>query len=137
MSGTDMKTAVGAAPGTGPESGLLVGYARATSDSAEEIRERLRLLGDAGCARVYADEAAGKEAGQPQLRDCLASLRPGDVLVVASLDQLGRTQRELTAAVGEVRRRGAGLRSLREDLDTTSPGGAAIFRVFAGLADFG
>jgi Helix-turn-helix domain of resolvase/Resolvase, N terminal domain len=39
--------------------------------------------------------------------------------------------------VGEVRRSGAGLRSLREDLDTTAPGGEAIFRVFAGLADLG
>ena len=36
-----------------------------------------------------------------------------------------------------MRRRGAGLRSLREGLDTTAPGGEAIFRVFAGLADFG
>ena len=74
--------------------------------------------------------------GQP-LRECLESLRPGDVLVVTSLDQLGRTQRELTSVVREVRQRGAGLRSLREDLDTTAPGGEAIFRVFAGLADLG
>ena len=36
-----------------------------------------------------------------------------------------------------MRRSGAGLRSLREGLDTTAPGGAAIFRVFDGLADFG
>jgi DNA-binding CsgD family transcriptional regulator len=71
------------------------------------------------------------------LGDCLESLRPGDTLVVASLDQLGRSQRELIAAVLDVRRRGAGLRSLREGLDTTAPGGEAIFLVFAGLADFG
>lgn len=67
----------------------------------------------------------------------IESLRPGDVLAVASLDELGRTPRELIAAVGEVRRRGAGLRSLREDLDTTAPGGEAIFRVFDGLAGLG
>jgi DNA invertase Pin-like site-specific DNA recombinase len=137
MSGTETGTPAGLAPEAGTERGQLVGYARATGDGAEALRDRLRLLGGAGCARVYADETAGKDAGQPRLRDCLASLRPGDVLVAASLDQLGRTQRELIAAVGEVRRRGAGLRSLREDLDTTGPGGAAIFRVFAGLADVG
>jgi hypothetical protein len=57
--------------------------------------------------------------------------------VVEGLDELGRTQRELIAAIGEVRRRGAGLRSLREDLDTTAPGGEAIFRVFDGLAGLG
>ena len=67
----------------------------------------------------------------------LAMLRPGDVLVVESLDQLGRTRPDLIAAVEQVRRSGAGLRSLREGLDTTGPGGAAIFRVFECLADFG
>ncbi|MGH3211295.1 MAG: recombinase family protein [Trebonia sp.] len=137
MSGTNTRAVAGAARESEPGDGRLVGYARATSDGAQALPERLELLGDAGCAVVYRDEAAGREAGAPRLRDCLESLRPGDVLTVTSLDQLGRTQRELIATVGEVRRRGAGLRSLREELDTTGPGGAAIFRVFDGLAGLG
>jgi DNA invertase Pin-like site-specific DNA recombinase len=137
MSGTDMEPAASLAQSRRPDTGQLVGYARATDGSATALQERLRLLEDAGCARVHTDEAAGKEAGQRWLRDCLESLRPGDTLVVASLDELGRTQRDLIAAVAEVRRRGAGLRSLREDLDSTRTGGEMIFRVFDGLADFG
>jgi len=139
MSGTDIDTGTADGPARAgqPVTGDLVGYARAAGDGAGPFQGRLLLLGDAGCARVYADETAGGEAGQLRLRDCLESLRPADVLVVAGLDQLGRTQRELTGAVREVRRRGAGLRSLREDLDTTAPGGEAIFRVFDGLADLG
>jgi len=107
----------------------VVGYAR----SAEGARE----LATAGCARVYADEQAGRRSARPQLAACLTSLRPGDTLAIASLDQLVRSQRELFALVSDVRGREAGLRSLREGLDTTAPGGDAIFRVFAGLADFG
>ena len=111
--------------------GDLVGYARASEGClAAPVDE----LASAGCARVCTDEATG---GRPGLRACLDSLRPGDTLAVASLDQLGRSQRELIAVVLDVRRRGAGLRSLREELDTTAPGGEAIFRVFAGLADLG
>jgi DNA invertase Pin-like site-specific DNA recombinase len=109
------------------------GYAWAR-EGADELRELRRLLANAGCSRIYADEAAGRRGDRPQLRECLASLRAGDVLVVADLGQLGRTEREAVAAVSEVRRRGAGLRSLDEDLDTTGPGGETIFRVFAGLA---
>jgi DNA invertase Pin-like site-specific DNA recombinase len=114
----------------------LVGYARATG-AAGDLAARARELTQAGCGRVYTDEQTGRQTGRPQLTACLTSLRPGDTLVVASLDQLGRSQRELFALVDDVRRRGAGLRSLRERLDTTAPGGDAIFRVFAGLADFG
>ena len=148
MSGTNTGTPAGPARESEPGTGRLVGYARVAGDAAGAprsrvgdaagaLRSRVGLLGDAGCARVYTDETTGRDAGLPRLRDCLESLRPGDILVAASLDQLGRTQRELIATVGEVRRRGAGLRSLREELDTTGPGGAAIFRVFDGLAELG
>jgi len=137
MSGTGTETTVSPTLRAAPETGALVGYARAAADGADAFQRRLDLLGDAGCARVCIDEAAGKEAGQPRLRECLESLRPGDVLVVTSLDQLGRTQRELIAAVAELRRRSAGLRALGEDLDTTSPGGEAVFRVFDALAAVG
>jgi len=137
MSGKNRDTAAGPAQESEPGSGRLVGYARVPGDEADAPQRRLELLGDAGCARVYTDEAAGRDAARPGLRGCLESLRPGDTLVVAGLDQLGRTQRELIATVAEVRRRGAGLRSLREELDTASPGGDAIFRVFDGLAELG
>lgn len=137
MSGTGTETTAGPALVSRSGAGRLVGYARAAGDGGQAPGSGPGLLTDAGCAPLYADDAAGQEAGRPQLRACLESLRPGDVLVVAGLDDLGRTQRELVAAVGEVRRRGAGLRSLREDLDTTAPGGEAIFRVFEGLAGLG
>jgi len=113
-----------------------IGYARATGGAGDLPGLALELA-EAGCGRVCADEETGRQSGRPQLAACLESLRPGDTLVVASLDQLGRSQRELVALVDDLRRRGAGFRSLRERLDTTAPGGDAIFRVFAGLADVG
>jgi DNA invertase Pin-like site-specific DNA recombinase len=132
MSGTSVETVVG-----GPASGELVGYARVADGAGGGLAARVRELTEAGCTRVLAEEETRAQAGRPELTACLESLRGGDTLVVASLDQLGRSQRELIATVQDVRRRGAGLRSLREGLDTTAPGGDAIFRVFAGLADFG
>ncbi len=137
MSGTDTEARAGALSGAGAGGGRLIGYARAAGDDPAMAGERARALQSAGCAAVFADEAAGREAGLPRLRECLAALRPGDVLVVTDLGQLGRAQRDVISAVTEVRARGAGLRSLREDLDTGAPGGDAVFRVFAGLADAG
>jgi DNA invertase Pin-like site-specific DNA recombinase len=136
MSGTRGRAVAGPTMGGGPGVGALIGYARATG-GADEVEARARGLREAGCALVYADETPDRQAGQPRLRACLESLRPTDILVVASLDQLGRSQRELIARLEEVHGSGAGFRSLREDLDTTAPGGEAIFRVFGGLADFG
>jgi DNA invertase Pin-like site-specific DNA recombinase len=132
MSGTSAETVV-----AWPDSGELVGYARAAGGAVGGLAARVRALTEAGCTRVRVEEETRAQSGRPELAACLESLRGGDALVVASLDQLGRSQRELIATVQDVRRRGAGLRSLREGLDTTAAGGEAIFRVFAGLADFG
>jgi DNA invertase Pin-like site-specific DNA recombinase len=82
-------------------------------------------------------DGAAREFPPSRLPACLASLQAGDVLVVDGLADLGRSQREVLAAVEGVRRRGAGLRALREGLDTTAPGGDAVFRLSAGLAEVG
>ena len=67
---------------------------------------------------------------------CLDYLRPGDTLVVPSLDRLSRSPADLIAIVGTLRRHGVGFKSLHEALDTTTPGGRLVFHVFAALAEF-
>lgn len=57
-------------------------------------------------------------------------------LVVPSLDRLSRSLADLITLVAELRRAGIGFRSLREALDTTTPGGRLVFHVFAALAEF-
>lgn len=57
-------------------------------------------------------------------------------LVVPSLDRLGRSIQDLIAIVSGLRKRGIGLTSLDEALDTTTPGGRLVFHVFAALAEF-
>ena len=56
------------------------------------------------------------------------------MLVVARLDRLGRSLRELIDLVGELESRGVGFRSLKESLDTTTAGGRLIFHVFGAQA---
>lgn len=63
-------------------------------------------------------------------------LRPGDALVVAALDRLGRSLQDLITIVSALGRRGIGFISLHEALDTTTSGGRLVFHVFAALAEF-
>src|SRR5579875_2552980 len=88
------------------------------------------------CLRTFADKQPGKTADRPELEACLHYLRPGDTLVVPSLDRLSRSLADLITLVGELRRRGAGFKSLHEALDTTTPGGRLVFHMFAALAEF-
>ena len=70
------------------------------------------------------------------LAQALAACRAGDILVVWKLDRLGRSLAHLVATVQALAAGGIGLRSLQEQLDTTTAGGKLIFHLFAALAEF-
>lgn len=115
--------------------GTLVGYGRVSTREQNLHRQEIALK-EAGCIRVFTDKLSGKNTKRPELAACLDYLRPGDTLVVLSLDRLARSLPDLISIVGELRRRGVGFKSLHEALDTTTPGGRFVFHVFAALAEF-
>lgn len=85
---------------------------------------------------MFTVKKSGKNVEREELWRCLDYLRPGDTLVVPSLDRLGRSLQDLIQVVTGLRKRGIGFRSLHEALDTTTPGGRLVFHVFAALAEF-
>lgn len=113
----------------------LLGYARvSTADQAPELQ--LDELRAAGCVRVWTDQATGTRADRPELAKVLEHMRDGDTLVVWRLDRLARSLTDLIALARQLDEHGVGLRSLREQIDTGTPGGRLIFHVFGALAEF-
>jgi len=114
----------------------LIGYAR-VSTADQDPALQLDALRRAGCSRTFEDRGvSGARAERPALAAALSYLRDGDVLVVWKLDRLGRSMAHLIETVGALERRGVGLRSLTEAIDTTTPGGRLIFHVFGALGQF-
>jgi DNA invertase Pin-like site-specific DNA recombinase len=66
----------------------------------------------------------------------LGQLRDGDVVIVWKLDRLARSMKDLISLVNEIQDKGAGLRSLNDQIDTTTPHGKFTFHLFAALAEF-
>ena len=114
---------------------MLVGYAR-VSTHEQTLALQQDALAQAGCERVFTDTAGGATADRPGLALALDHLRAGDTLVVWKLDRLGRSLPHLLATITGLQERGVGLKSLTEQLDTTTSGGKLIFHVFAALAEF-
>src|SRR5215210_3475176 len=114
---------------------MRVGYARVSRQDQRLESQRDALLAD-GCQRVFEEKISSREAERRALREAFDWCREGDVLVVARLDRLGRSLRELIDLVEELEGRGVGFRSLKESLDTTTAGGRLIFHVFGALAEF-
>ena len=114
---------------------MIFGYARVSTEGQHLDAQQDALRG-AGCERVWADVVSGAQRQQPELERLLDQLRPGDVVVVTKYDRLARSLRDLLEIVESIQSRGAGFRSLAEDIDTTTPAGRLIFHVFASIAQF-
>ena len=113
----------------------LIGYAR-VSVLDEETWHQHDALEAAGCARIFTDRSSGAHEERPELARCYDHLREGDTLVVARLDRIGRSLRDLvdtTLALGE---RGIALRSLDDAIDTTGPDGPTVLVICETLAAF-
>lgn len=114
---------------------MLVGYTRvSTMDQTPQLQ--IDALQQAGCERIFMEKASGAQRDRPQLAAALEYLRKGDTLVIWKLDRLARSMRQLIETVEELERRKIGLRSLTEQIDTTTPGGRLVFHIFGALAEF-
>ena len=114
---------------------MLIGYARVSTHDQNLDLQR-DALEAAGCGRIYEDRLSGAASARPGLEKLREVLRAGDTLVVWRLDRLGRSLKDLIAWVTWLEEQGAGLRSLTESIDTTTPGGRLIFHIFGALAEF-
>jgi DNA invertase Pin-like site-specific DNA recombinase len=114
---------------------MILGYARVSTED-QSLDGQTDALAAAGAARIFADRISGTARQRPELDRLLEQLRPGDVVVVAKYDRLARSLRDLLEIVDTVQARGAGFRSLAEEIDTTTPAGRLIFHVFASIAQF-
>jgi DNA invertase Pin-like site-specific DNA recombinase len=61
--------------------------------------------------------------------------RPGDSVVVAAIDRLGRSVAEVTRTIADLGERRITLRVSREGVDTATPTGRAIAAIMASLAE--
>jgi DNA invertase Pin-like site-specific DNA recombinase len=105
---------------------MEIGYARVST--GEQILDlQLDALTQAGCGKVYTETASGAKADRPVLDEVLSYLRGGDTLVVWRLDRQGRSLQHLIEVVAQLAARGIGLKSLTEQIDTTTSGGKLVF----------
>ena len=114
---------------------MIIGYARVSTDD-QRLDGQLDALKAAGAERIFADKITGTARSRPELDRLLDQLRQGDVITVAKYDRLARSLRDLLDIVDAIQARGAGFRSLAEDIDTTTPAGRLVFHVFASIAQF-
>ena len=97
--------------------GSLLGYAR-VSTTHQELGRQLAALTEHGVdpGRIYLDKKSGATTEREGLSTVFDYARAGDVIVVHTLDRLGRNLRETLNLIHELRERGIGVKTLADPL---------------------
>ncbi|MCB0651507.1 MAG: recombinase family protein [Saprospiraceae bacterium] len=114
---------------------MKIGYAR-VSTKDQNLSMQIDALKKEGCKIIFEEKVTGTKAGRQELRKMIDQLREDDTVIIWKLDRLGRSLRDLVNLVTEIQDKGAGLKSLNDSIDTTTPQGKLTFHLFAALSEF-
>lgn len=122
-----------------PHAGMELGYAR-VSTTKQHLDRQIDALTKAGIPteHLYVDKRTGSTVDRDGLKALLKFARPGDTIVVYTLDRLGRNLREVLNLVHDLNERGVGVRSLADPMpiDTNATGMGRIgFLLLALIAE--
>lgn len=115
--------------------GDVIGYAR-VSTTDQNLDMQLAALQKAGCTRIFRETLSAVAEKRPELEHALRMLRPGDTFVVWKLDRLARSMQDLLTRWDYINSCGARLRSLTEQIDTSTAIGTLMFHILGALARF-
>lgn len=101
--------------------------------SSMEQKTDRQLMAYDGADIVYADKMTGATKDRPQLQAMLEDLQDGDMVVVKSLDRLSRSTKDLLDIVDVIKDKGAGLKILDLNIDTTTPSGECVMTIIGAI----
>lgn len=123
--------------GRKPGEPMMIGYVR-VSMSDQSNQRQIDELVRYGVANVdiFQDKKSGKTFDRPGWKNCFRELQRDDVLVVLSLDRLGRSLRELIEVEQRLFEKGVKLKVIQQPIDTSTSSGRLIFNMLGAVAQF-
>ena len=109
-------------------------YTRVSTDGQSgdpQVQQLSDLYPD---ARVINEVASGMKK-RPMLHALVAQLQPGDWLIVAALDRLGRRTSEVLFLIEQLEERRVILKSVREGVDYATPAGRLVTQILISVAE--
>ena len=113
---------------------MRVGYCRVSTAEQNTARQEV-LLESLAVDRVFLDKCSGKNTDRPALKEMLAFVREGDVVVVESISRLARNTKDLLSLVDKFKELGVDFISQKENIDTNTTAGHFMLTVFGAIAE--
>lgn len=114
---------------------MIIGYAR-VSTTEQNIERQDEALKNMGCEKVFIDKVSGKTLARENFQLMMETVKEGDTLIVSEYNRLSRSTKDLLDTIEKLNAKGVVVKSIKENLDTSTPQGKLMLTIFAGLAEF-
>lgn len=74
---------------------MKIGYVRVSTVDQNEARQIEAMKAD-GVEKIYMDKKSGKDFNRPEYQKMISEMHKGDILIIHSIDRLGRNYDEIT-----------------------------------------
>lgn len=116
---------------------MMIGYARvstADQNNQRQIDDMVRL--GVHPNDIFQDKKSGKTMDRPGWKNCFRELQKDDLLVIWSLDRLGRNLGDLIDIEQQLYKKGVKLKVIQQDINTGTASGRMIFHMIGALAQW-
>lgn len=114
---------------------MIIGYARVSTVEQNEARQ-IDALNEYGVDKIYLDKLSGKNTERHQLNAMMDYVREGDTVIVTEFSRFSRSTKDLLSLVEQLTKKKVEFKSLKENVDTTTPQGKLVLTLFAALSEF-
>ena len=113
--------------------GMVFGYGRVSTKDQNSARQKEALQNK--CNVYFEDKLSGRNMDRPEFQKMIEQLRPGDSVMVVSIDRLGRNLKELVELSSKLQDMGVNIAALNQGIDTSSKMGQLFYNFMALMSE--
>lgn len=113
--------------------GMVFGYGRVSTKDQNSARQKEALQNK--CDVYFEDKMSGRNMDRPEFQKMIEQLRPGDSVMVVSIDRLGRNLKELVELSSKLKDMGVNIVALNQGIDTSSKMGQLFYNFMALMSE--
>lgn len=114
---------------------MNIAYVRVSTVEQNEQRQ-LEGLKSYNIDKWFTEKVSAKDTERPQLKAVMDFAREGDTIYIWDFSRLARSTKDLLDIVEELTNKGVHLRSVKENLDTSTPTGKLMLTMIGAINEF-
>jgi len=114
---------------------MNIAYVRVSTVEQNEQRQ-LEGLKNYKIDKWFTEKVSAKDTNRPQLKLMIDFAREGDTIYIWDFSRLARSTKDLLDVVEDLTNKGVHLRSVKENLDTSTPSGKLMLTMIGAINEF-